>query len=109
MKTPNSSTLIGYLGTILTSVLATMGDTHALVFATPIVGLLNGIAGVLIALHVGFGKWLERGLAYVERDLHIAAANVKAASAQQASAQHAGEAVSALHQVLTGVTGTPPS
>lgn len=109
MKIPNSSTIIGYLGTILTSVLATMGDTHALALATPIVGLLNGVAGVLIALHVGFGKWLEKAIAYIERDLHIAAANVKAASAQQVTAQHAGDAVSALHQVLTGVTGTPPS
>lgn len=109
MKIPNSSTVLGYLGTLLTSVLATMGDTHALALATPILGLVNGLAGLLIALHVGFGKWLEKALAYVERDLHIAAANVKAASAQASSAQHASDAVSALHQVMTGVTGTPTS
>lgn len=89
VKLPSASAILGELGTVLLSVLATLANTHALVLPPDVVIALSVVAGVLVATHVVSAKWAETVLAKIEADLHVTAAQAKQAQQAEAAAKMA--------------------
>lgn len=103
VKLPSASAILGELGTLLVAVISTLSDTHGLVLPASVMVTLNVIAGVLVTAHVAGAKALDAVLANVEKDLHITAAQTKAAADSAAAAKQATDLASGLDSMLSGL------